>query len=338
MTQNLRSAAPSGCRDRRRLLLSLAVAPFLATLPSLSTAQAWPDKTVRIVVPAPAGSSLDVIARGLADRLKERWKHPLVIDNKPGAGGLTGMDAVAKSAPDGYTLGLGFNGPIAFGPFMYRKMPYDPARDLVPVVMTTSQPNVLAISSTVPARTLTEFLQWARQPGQKLAYASVGNGSSSHLSMALFLQAAGLDAVHVPYNGSPPAAGSVAAGDTQMLMSTAPALLPLVQAGKVRLLAVTSARRQDSMKELPTLAESGFAGFEALAWNGIFVPAGTPPELISRLNADFNAALQEPPVRDLFDKQALVAGGGTAAEFRHFIDAESRKWGATIRKTGLSLD
>ena len=298
----------------------------------------WPDKPVRVVVPAPAGSSLDIIVRTLGDKLKDRWKQPLVVENKPGAGGMLGMDAVAKAPADGYTLGIGFNGPIAFGPFMYRKMPYDPAKDLVPVVLTTSQPNVLAINANLPAKTLPEFLTWARQPGQKLAYGSVGNGSSSHLSMALFLGAAGLDAVHVPYNGSPPAANSLAAGDTQMLMTVAPALLPLVQAGKVRFLATTGLQRQSGFKDLPTMAESGMPGFEALAWNGLFAPAGISAELVNRINEDVNLALRDAAVREALDKQSLVVGGGSAAEFKGFIDAEARKWGAIIRKAGITLD
>lgn len=165
----------------------------------------WPAKPVRIVVPAPAGSSLDIIARTLGERLKDRWKQPVTIDNRAGAGGMLGMDAVSKAAPDGTTLGVGFNGPIAFGPYMYKKMPYQPAKDLLPIVLTTSQPNVLAVNASVPAKTLPEFVAWARQQGDKLSYGSVGNGSSSHLTMELLKAGAGFDAVHVPYAGSPPA-------------------------------------------------------------------------------------------------------------------------------------
>lgn len=316
---------------------TVALAAALA-LSAPAGAQNWPDKPVRIVVPAPAGSSLDIIARTLGDKLKDRWKQPVVVDNKAGAGGMLGMDAVAKAAPDGLTLGIGFNGPIAFGPYMYKKMPYAPAKDLAPVILTTSQPNVLAVQASNPATTVPEFVAWAKKQGDKLSYGSVGNGSSSHLSMALFQSVAGFDAVHVPYAGSPPAGTSLAAGETQALLTVAPALLPLIQGGRVKLLAVTSAQRIDSMKNLPTVAESGYPGFEALAWNGLFAPAGTPAEVVGRINADVNAVLKEPSVREALDKQGLIVGGGSAAEFKAFIDSESRKWGAIIKKVGITID
>ena len=309
-----------------------------ATLGVAANAQTWPDKPVRMLVPAPAGSSLDIIVRALGDRLKERWKQPLVVDNKAGAGGMLGMDVVAKAAPDGYTLGIGFNGPIAFGPFMYKKMPYDPARQLLPIVLTTSQPNVLAVAKANPANTLPEFIAWAKGQGDKLSYGSVGNGSSSHLTMELLKASAGIDAVHVPYAGSPPAATSLAAGETQALFAVEPALLPLIQAGRIKLIAATSLQRTEGLKDLPTVAESGFPGFEALAWNGLFAPAGTPIDVINQINADVNAVMKEPAVRELLAKQGLIVGGGTPAEFKAFIDNEGRKWGAIIKRIGITLD
>ena len=311
--------------------------PFLLSLTTTaSLAQGWPQQPVRIVVPAPAGSSLDIIVRTLGERLKERWRQPLIVENKAGAGGMLGMDVVAKAAPDGYTLGIGFNGPIAFGPFLYKKMPYDPAKHLVPIVLTTSQPNVLAVNAAIPVKTLAEFVEWARR--NKVSYGSLGNGSSSHLTMELFRSVTGFDAVHVPYAGSPPAGQSLAAGDTQALFSVAPALLPLVQGGRVRFLATTSVRRIEGMGDLPTVAESGYPGFEALAWNGLFAPAGVSAEVLQRINADVNAVMQEPAVREAFAKQALIPGGGSAAEFKGFIDVEARKWGAIIDKVGIKLD
>ena len=318
---------------KRLIALTLA-----STLAAAASAQSWPDKPVRVVVPAPAGSSLDVIVRTLGDKLKDRWKHPLVVDNKPGAGGLLGMDAVAKAPADGYTLGIGFNGPIAFGPYMYKKMPYDPAKDLLPVVMTTSQPNVLAVQAGNPANTLPEFVAWAKQQGNKLSYGSVGNGSSSHLSMELLKSVAGFEAVHVPYAGSPPAATSLAAGETQALLTVAPALMPLIQGGRIKLLATTGPKRVDSLKNVPTVAESGYPGFEALAWNGLFTAAGTPAAVVERINADVNAVMKEPAVREAFAKQGLEIGGGSAAQFKTFIDSESKKWGAIIKKVGITID
>jgi len=323
---------------RKRPFLALAGAALIFGLAAPAAAQAWPDKPVHVIVPAPAGSSLDIVVRTLGEHLKDTWKQPLVVDNKPGAGGMLGMDAVAKAAPDGYTLGIGFNGPIAFGPFMYRKMLYDPAKDLAPIVLTTSQPNVLAVQASNPAKTLPEFIAWAKQQGDSLNYASVGKGSSSHLTAELFDRDAGIRAVHVPYAGSPPAATSVAAGETQMVFAVAPALIPLVQAGKLKLLAVTSLERLPSMKNVPTVAEQGYPGFEALAWNGLFAPAGTPNELVRKINADVNAVLETPAVRDAFAKQGLLVGGGSAAEFKAMIERDAKKWGAIITRAGVKLD
>ena len=325
---------------------ALLTRPLIAALIALAahtaaSAQAWPDKPVRVLVPAPPGSSLDVIVRLLGDKLKDRWKQPVVVDNKAGAGGLLGMDVVAKAAPDGYTLGIGFNGPVAFAPYMVKKMPYDPARQLLPIVLTTSQPNVLAVQAGNPAKTLPEIVAWAKQQGNKLSYGSVGNGSSSHLTMELFKSVAGIDAVHVPYAGSPPAATSLAAGETQALFTVEPALLPLVQGGRIRLIATTSLKRSEATQGLPTVAESGLpgtAGFEALAWNGLFAPTGTPPEVVERINADVNSVMKEPAVRDALAKQGLIVGGGTPAEFKAFIDSEGRKWGAIIRKVGITVE
>ncbi len=315
----------------------------LTALPAHTLAQAqaqstWPDRPVRVVVPAPPGSSLDIIVRSLGDKLRERWKQPLVVDNKPGAGGMLGMDVVAKAAPDGLTLGIGFNGPIAFGPFMYKKMPYAPAKDLIAVVLTTSQPNVLAVQASNPANTLPEFVAWARKQGDKLSYASVGAGSSSHLTMELLKSVAGFEAVHVPYAGSPPAGTSLAAGQTQALLTVEPALLPLIQGGRIKLIAATGAQRMDGLRHLPTVAESGYPGFESLAWNGLFCPAGTPPEIVNRINADVNAVLKDPALRDALARQGLIAGGGSAAEFKAFIEAEAAKWSAIIQRAGISLD
>ena len=316
----------------------LAMLLLASVLAAGAWAQDWPAKPVRVIVPAPAGSSLDLIARTLADRLRVIWKQPVVIETKAGAGGLIGMDTVAKAPHDGYTLGIGFNGPIAFGPYMYARRPYAPSRDLMPIVLTTSQPNVLAVQANNPANTLPEFVEWAKKRGDKFSYASVGAGSSSHLTMELFRSVAHLEAVHVPYAGSPPAGLSLAAGDTQALFAVAPALLPLIQGQRVKLIAITSAARSELMKDLPTVAESGYAGFEALAWNGFFAASGTPPEVVRRINADVNEVLREPAVRELLANQGLVAGGGSPEEFKAFIDSEGRKWGAIIAKVGIRLD
>jgi tripartite-type tricarboxylate transporter receptor subunit TctC len=318
----------------RRSLLTAALvlaAPAFAQSP-------WPTKPVKIVVPTGPGSSLDLIVRAMSEKLGARWGQPVVVENKPGAGGLLGMDVVAK-ASDGHTLGIGFNGPIAFAPFLYRKMPYDPAKDLLPVVMTTSQPNVLAVNADkVPAKTVAEFVTWAKAQGGKVNYASLGNGSSAHLTMELFLAESGIAATHVPFNGSPPAAMAVAQGEADATFMVAPALLPHVKNNKVRLLAVSSKERPESLKDVPTLAASGYPNVESLAWNGLFASPGTPDAVVSRINADVNEVLKDTAVKSALDAQGLTTVGGSAADFKRAIDGDVKRWGPVIDKLGIKLD
>lgn len=324
--------------QRRQFAAALGTALASAALPALAQSPAWPVRPVKIVVPTGPGSSLDLIVRAMSDKLAARWGQPVVVENKPGAGGMLGVDVAAK-ATDGHTLAIGFNGPLAFGPFLYRKMPYDPAKDLVPVVMTTSQANVLAVNAEkVPAKSVAEFVAWAKAQAGKVNYSSLGNGSSAHLTMELFLSEAGFTATHVPFNGSPPAAMAVAQGEADATFMVAPALLPHVRSGKVRLLAVSSAQRADNLKELPTLIESGFRNVESLAWNGLVAPAGTPEAVVQRVNADVNALLQDAAVRQVMESQGLTIVGGSAADFRRTIDADVRRWGPVITRLGVKLD
>lgn len=326
--------------SRRPLILSAIAwgALALSGAPAWAQTLAWPTKPVHVAVPAPAGSSLDIIARLLGERLKDRWGQPVVVENKPGAGGMLGTDVAAKAAPDGHTMALSFNGPIAFAPYLYAKRPYDAARDLVPVVMTTSQPNVLAVNAALPVKTLAEFIAWARAKNGAMNYSSLGNGSSAHLTMELFLAEIGAKATHIPYNGSPPAAMAVAQGEADAAFMVAPALMAQVRGGKVRLLAVSSAQHPESLKELPTMASAGLKNVESLAWNGLFVPTGTPEAVVQKINADVNAVLAEPAVKAALDQQGLTPVGGSAAAFRAVVESDSARWGAVIRRLGLKLD
>ena len=327
-------------RLHRRHLLALtaasaASAALVTTRPAVAQA-AWPSRPVKIVVPTGPGSSLDLIVRAMSDKLAARWGQPVVIENKPGAGGMLGMDAVAK-ATDGHTLGIGFNGPLAYAPFLYAKTPYDPTKDLKPIVMTTSQPNVLAVSADVPARTVAEPVAWAKAQGGKVNYSSLGNGSSAHLTMELLLSEAGFAATHVPFNGSPPAAMAVAQGEAQLTFMVAPALLPHVRNNKARLLAVTSAQRPDSLKDLPTMAEAGYPNVEALAWNGLVGPTSLPDAVAQRVAADVTELLKDAAVRQVLDNSGLTAVGGTPEAFRRFIEGDVRRWGPVITRLGVKL-
>jgi len=322
--------------NRRTLLAALCLG---AALSPAAFAQGWPTQPVKIVVPTGAGSSLDLIVRLMSDKLAARWGQPVVVDNKPGAGGMLGVDVAAK-ATDGHTLAIGFNGPLAYAPFLYAKTPYDPARDLKAIVMTTSQPNVLGVNAErVPAKTLAEFVAWAKAQGGKMNYSSLGQGSSAHLTMELFLAEAGVQAVHVPFNGSPPAAMAVAQGTADATFMTAPALLPHVQSGKVRLLAVSASARPDSLKSLPSLAEGGLPKVESLAWNGLVGPASLPDAAVTRINADVNDLLaHDAALRDAMAKNGLTIVGGSAADFRRFIDADVARWGPVITRLGVKLN
>lgn len=327
-------------RLHRRHLLTLttvcaAAATLGAALPALAQAT-WPSRPVKIVVPTGPGSSLDLIVRAMSEKLAARWGQPVVIENKPGAGGMLGMDAVAK-ATDGHTLGIGFNGPLAYAPFLYAKTPYEPAKDLKPIVMTTSQPNVLAVNADVPARTVAELVAWAKAQGGKVNYSSLGNGSSAHLTMELLLSEAGFAATHVPFNGSPPAAMAVAQGEAQLTFMVAPALLPHVRNNKARLLAVTSAQRPDSLKDLPTMAEAGYPNVEALAWNGLVGPTSLPDAVAQRVATDVTELLKDAAVRQVLDNSGLTAVGGTPEAFRRFIEGDVRRWGPVITRLGVKL-
>ncbi len=319
---------------RLRRLLLVAVA-LCACVPAL--AQTWPDKPIKFVVAAGPGSSLDTLARVIGDKLKDRVGQPVVVENKPAAGGTVATAEVAKAAPDGYTMLLGFNGPLAFGPLL-QKLPYDVQKDLAPVIITSSQPNVLAVNAALPVKSLAELVAYAKANPGKLSYASVGNGSSSHLNMELLKAMAGFDAVHVPFNGSPPAVTATIQGETQMMFAVMQPLQPQVQAGKLRAVAVTTAKRFPLLPELPAIAESGYPGFEALAWNGIMVPAGTPKPVIAKLNVEINAILKQPEVAQKMNAQGFDLIGGTPEDLGNLIRRETDTWAPVIRRVGLKVD
>jgi tripartite-type tricarboxylate transporter receptor subunit TctC len=321
----------------RRLLLS-ATAAILATAIAPAQAQTWPTQTVKIVVPTGAGSSLDLIVRLLSDKLAARWGQTVLVDNKPGAGGMLGVDLAAK-ASDNHTIAIGFNGPLAYAPFLYSKTPYDPAKDLRAIVMTSSQANVLAVNAEkVPAKTVAEFVAWAKAQDGKMNYSSLGQGSSAHMTMELFLAEAGLKAVHVPFNGSPPAAMAVAQGTVDATWMVAPALLPHVQSGKIRLLAVSADSKPAGLQQLPSMAEAGYPKVVALAWNGLVGPASMSDAAVARINADVNALLKDAGVRDAMARSGLTVVGGSADEFHRFIADDVARWGPLITKLGVKLN
>jgi len=321
--------------QRIRRLLALALAGVALAAPT-ARAQAWPDKPVRILVPAPAGSSLDVLARAIAEKLKDKFGQPVVVDNKPAAGGTVATAETARAPADGSVILLGFNGPLATGPLI-QKAPYDVQKDLAPVIITSSQPNVLAVNAELPVKTLPELVAWAKANPGKLNYASVGNGSSSHLNAELLKAMAGIDAVHVPFNGSPPAVLSTVQGETQMIFAVMQPLQAQIQAGKLRAIAVTTPKRFPLLPELPAIAET-YPGFEALAWNGLVVPAGTPPATIQKINAEVGAILKDPEIVKKMNGFGFDLVGGTPADFGALIKGEAERWTPVVRKLGIKVD
>ena len=320
---------------------SLITALITAAVTAFSVgahAQSYPNKPIRFLMTAPAASSIDVIGRILADKIKDPLGQPVIVENRVGAGGTIGTDAAAKAAPDGYTMVLSFNGPLAFGPHIYKSLPYDPFKDLAPVIITTSQPNLLAVNAALPVKNLKELIAYAKNNQGKLNYGSIGAGSSSHLSMELFKIEAGLFIVHIPFNGSPPAAASLAAGDTQLLFSVPTALTPLIQAGKVRAIATSGLQRYSVMPDTPTLAESGMPKFEAIAWNGVLFPGGTPRPIVDRMNREMDAALKSPDGRKRLLDAGLDPVGGTPEDLAKLMRSESNKWAPVIKRTGATVD
>ncbi len=320
-----------------RLRLAAAAAALAAALFAAgASAQSWPDKPVKILVPAPAGSSLDVLVRAIGDKLKDKFGQPVVVENKPAAGGTVATAEVARGPADGSVMLLGFNGPLATGPLI-QKVPYDVRTDLAPVIITSSQPNVLAVNASLPVKSVPELVAWAKANPGKLNYASVGNGSSSHLNAELLKSMAGIEAVHVPFNGSPPAVLSTVQGETQMIFAVMQPLQAQIQAGKLRAIAVTTPKRFPLLPDLPAVAET-YPGFEALAWNGLVVPAATPAAVVQKINAEVGAILKQPEIVQKMNGFGFDLVGGTPADFAALIASEAARWTPVVKALGIKVD
>lgn len=320
---------------------ALLFATGLGVMPhssGVSRAQDFPSRTVRLVVPTPAGSSVDIAARLIGEGLRERLGQPVVVENKVGAGGTIAAGEVARAAPDGHTLFVGFNGPLATAPFLFTRLSYKPLENLTPVVATVSQPHVLAVSANHPARTLAEFIADVRaKPGQ-YNYASVGNASASHLTMELFKAQAGLSISHVPYNGGPPATQALLAGDAHALFAAYVNVKELAAAGRLKILGLAESARSHGVPNVPTFAEQGVRGVEAPLFNAIVAPTGTPREIVDVLNREIRAVLDQPDVRKRLTAAGMDVIGGTPEQLHMLMRAEAQKWEPIIRRLGIKLD
>ena len=325
---------------RRHLLLGAAA----AGLPSAPFAQAgWPNKPVRIVVPfAPAGTT-DILARALAPELGKAFGQVFIIDNRPGAGGNLGADMVAKSAPDGYTLLMGTVGTHAINAALYPKMPFDPVRDFTPIVLVAGVPNVLVMNpakaEALKINSVADLVRYARAHPGVLNMASSGNGTSIHLSGELFKSMTGTFMTHFPYRGSGPALLDLMGGTMDLMFDNLPSALPQIKAGKLKALAVTSAQRSAAVPELPTIAEAGpVKGFDASSWFGLFAPAGTPADIVNRIQQETARSFAAPAFKERLLSQGAIPGGQPPAEFVAFIAAETKKWAQVVKASGAKVD
>jgi tripartite-type tricarboxylate transporter receptor subunit TctC len=302
------------------------------------SAAAYPVKPVKLIMPFPAGGPTDIVGRLLGQRLTEAWGQQVVIDNRPGGGGIIGGQLAAKSAPDGYTLFLGGITTLVLSTYTHKNRPYDSQRDFVPVTLATMQPLMLQTHPTLPVKTVKDYLALARaRPGQ-INYGTSGPGGSGHLAGELLRQMTGIDIVHVPYRGAPPAINDLIAGQVQSMFSSPLAVVSHIRSGKIRALAITGAQRSAAVPDVPTFAEAGLPGYDASTWNGIMVPTGTPRAIIERLNSEAVKILRAPSTQERLSVDGSVAVGSTPEEYAAFIAAEHAKWSKVVRSANIRIE
>lgn len=303
-----------------------------------ATAQSYPAQPIRLIVPFPPGGGTDSIAREAANKVASTNGWSIVTENRPGAGGNLGIDAVVKSSADGYTIGLGQTSNLAINPTLYSSLPYDPETDLVPIGQVASAPLVLVVSTNSPYKTIEEVVAFARANPTELDYATSGNGTVAHLTVEQLQKIAGIELTHIPYKGAAQGANDLIGGQVDMYMSSVPTLIGHIRNGKMRALAVTSANRTADLPDIPTLAESGFPGFEAVTWFGLVGPKGMPQEAVQKLNEAFNAALQSEDVRTKYATQGAEANPSTPEAFGELIRTEKARWGQIVKDAGARVD
>jgi tripartite-type tricarboxylate transporter receptor subunit TctC len=318
----------------RRAFLALLLG---SALPAAAQ-DAYPSKPIRLVVPFPPAGGTDVLSRSLAQAITASSKWIIVVDNKPGAGGNIGLDAAAKSPPDGYTIAMGQTANLAVNPALYASMPFDPLKDFAPIALISSQPLILVVNATSPYKTLKDLVDAAKQSPGKINMASSSNGTIGHIGGELFQRRAGIKMTHVPYKGAGAAVTDLMGGNVDCFFGNSQAVGGQVTGGRLRALAVTSPQRLASFPNVPTVAELGYPGFEAATWSGLVAPAGTPPAIVARLNAEANKALASGEMKAKLAEEGSTPLGGTPQQFADFIRKEHAKWGAAVREAGIKLD
>jgi tripartite-type tricarboxylate transporter receptor subunit TctC len=322
-------------RDLVQLAGASALAPAFARHASAQSAQGWPNRYVRLVVPFPPGGGTDAIARVLAGKLSEMWGQQMVVENRGGAATNIGTEAVVRAEPDGYTMLL-HSMPLAVNKFLFASLPYDPVADLAPVSLLCDYPNIMAVPNTSPAHSVTDFIAYAKANRGKITFASSGHGTSVHLSGELFKRMAGIEMLHVPYRGAGPAFNDLIPGRVDVMFNNIGAALPLIQGGKLRGLAVTTAKRTPAAPDLPPIAEVGVPGFDVSSWYAFLAPAKTPPDIVRKMHADTIAALNDGATKQKLEMLGVVVRGSTPVEFAAFLKAEMDKWGPLIKEAGIT--
>jgi len=302
-----------------------------------SPGHGWPSKAIRYIVPFPPGGATDILARSVADKLGPALGQPVVVENKPGAAGNVGTEFVARATPDGYTI-LMVTVAQSISDSLYAKLGYSLTRDLVPVALVALVPNVMVVNPSVPAHTVKEFISYAKANPGKINFASSGSGTSIHMSGELFKMLTGVDMVHVPYKGSALALTDLISGQVSVMFDNLPPSMPHIRSGKLRALAVTTAKRYPGLPDLPTLSEAGVTGYESSAWFGVMAPANTPPEIVARLNNEVNRIMTLPDVKERFDQQGAIPSPGTPEDFAAHIQSEIAKWAAVVKASGAKVE
>ena len=323
---------------RATAVLAGLVAFALTAQQAAAQTPAYPTRPIRLVVPFPAGGATDIIARAVSQKLTEAWGQSVVVDNRPGAGGNIGSELVAKAAPDGYTLEMGTVGTHAINASLYSKMPYDHVKDFAPIILVAGVPNVLVVNPSLPVNSVQELIAYAKANPGKLNFASSGPGTSIHLSGELFKVMAGVQMTHVPYKGSAPALQDLLGGQVQVMFDNLPPSLPQIKGARLRALAVTSLTRAPALPDVPTIAESGLPGFEASSWFGILAPAGTPPAIIAKVNAEVAKWLASPEGKEKLVAIGANAAGGSPEDFARHIQTETAKWAKVVKESGAKVD
>jgi len=308
---------------------------FLAALAAAGAHAQYPSRPLKLIVPFPPGGSTDILARALGQKLSEGLAQAVVIDNRPGAGGSIGSEAAAKAPPDGYTIMMGHLGTLAANVAIYKHLPYDPVKSFAPVCLMAIVPSVLVVNPSLPVASAAELIAYAKKNPGKLTYGSAGNGSTSHLTTEYFKLATGTDILHVPYKGVGPMLIDLVSGQISMGLNGAPAVMPHVNSGKLRALAVSSFRRLPSLPQIPTLDEAGVKGFDANGWYGIVAPAGTPRGIVQKLNAEIRRIMDTPELRARLDAEGAIPAAGSPEEFAAFIASEIARWGAVLKRAGI---